>query len=448
MNVNSGIPTCSDGTGAPPDQILASVDEWAIMSLPVRNLEALSLSSAADAPRFEVSEPTLEEVEALDALIVQLDPARWGRPCGTSADCPAGGTCEDGVCEAPVTGVWESKPQAGSPDGYILPVGGYDATLGGPMVYAGYGGANLGTPKNDVFVYIGGAWQLVPVSSPKPPGGCCLGFARDATRGVSWTFGGGAAHDDLWSFDSATRSWTQVARAGLWPPSNIYDPMAFDINRGRAVFVAGWGGGSTADVWEWDVALQQWHHRGGDLPWRHRFALGYDARRGEVILFGGAGRTSAAIYPWNADVPLNETWAWNGTSWTRRMPTTSPPPRSLGALGFDSDRNRLVLYGGREANDGAGATWEWDGSNWHPTAGASGAFQANGVVLSYDSARRRTVAYGYSGTAEYYTVGNSCAQASECGNGQCIDGVCCAQSTCQPGWACNTNQWPGECAQF
>jgi hypothetical protein len=42
---------------------------------------------------------------------------------------------------------------------------------------------------------------------------------------------------------------------------------------------------------------------------------------GKLVLFGGKRSPS---YPAQ---PLNETWEWDGTTWTQRTPPTSPPPR-------------------------------------------------------------------------------------------------------------------------
>ena len=62
--------------------------------------------------------------------------------------------------------------------------------------------------------------------------------------------------------------------------------------------------------------------------------LAYDAVRGRVVLFGGysAGPTA-----------FNDTWTWDGTSWTLLNPTIKPPGRALGTMAFDSLRGRMIL---------------------------------------------------------------------------------------------------------
>ncbi len=56
-----------------------------------------------------------------------------------------------------------------------------------------------------------------------------------------------------------------------------------------------------------------------------------------VIIFGGSGDQGF----------LNDTWSWNGSSWTL-LATTGPAPRSMGHLAYDRKRDRVVLFGGRK----------------------------------------------------------------------------------------------------
>ena len=46
-------------------------------------------------------------------------------------------------------------------------------------------------------------------------------------------------------------------------------------------------------------------------------AMGYDAQRGEVVLFGGFDGAVS-----------DETWVFDGQDWSRRFPTVTPPPRA------------------------------------------------------------------------------------------------------------------------
>ena len=69
---------------------------------------------------------------------------------------------------------------------------------------------------------------------------------------------------------------------------------------------------------------------------RHGHALGYDSARGRVVLFGGINDSTGY---------LSDTWEWDGNVWTQRTPAQSPPARGV-ALAYDSARGRIVLFGG------------------------------------------------------------------------------------------------------
>src|SRR5687767_15007505 len=88
---------------------------------------------------------------------------------------------------------------------------------------------------------------------------------------------------------------------------------------------------------------------------RSQFATAYDSLRGVTVLFGG-------LFP--GVVRSDETWEWDGTTWTRRSPVSSPAARAGHAMAFDAARGRVVLFGGQSAVGVTRETWEWDGITW------------------------------------------------------------------------------------
>jgi hypothetical protein len=67
---------------------------------------------------------------------------------------------------------------------------------------------------------------------------------------------------------------------------------------------------------------------------------------------------------WSNDpTPLAETWVMGRDGW-RRVDTVQPPPRRGSRLAFDSSRQRVVMYGGFDADGLLTDTWEWDGRSW------------------------------------------------------------------------------------
>jgi hypothetical protein len=84
------------------------------------------------------------------------------------------------------------------------------------------------------------------------------------------------------------------------------------------------------------------------LPARTRGLDGRTPFARAIRLFGGIGSSSI----------LNDTWTFNGTSWTE-VRVSNPPPARHGAAMATLD-NEVVLFGGGRVND----TWTFDGTTW------------------------------------------------------------------------------------
>mgnify|MGYP001563435487 CR=1 FL=1 len=122
---------------------------------------------------------------------------------------------------------------------------------------------------------------------------------------------------------------------------------------------------------------------------RDGHVMAYNTVSGKVILFGGYNTTTSTC--------LNDTWEWDGTNWTQLFPATSPPPRNLFAMVYDSARQRMVFFGGTNPNITPGTyddTWEWDGTNWTKVISATKLEQRYEQGMAYDSFRQKVVMYG------------------------------------------------------
>src|SRR5438045_437701 len=82
-----------------------------------------------------------------------------------------------------------------------------------------------------------------------------------------------------------------------------------------------------------------------------------------VIFVGLLGLLGGALFS-------DATAAAPSGSWTQVFPATSPPPRGAGGMAFDAARGNVVLFGGavrtsgQSSNSSYGDTWTWDGTNW------------------------------------------------------------------------------------
>jgi hypothetical protein len=117
-------------------------------------------------------------------------------------------------------------------------------------------------------------------------------------------------------------------------------------------------------------------------------AMAYDAAIGKVILFGGYG----------VDGFLGDTWVWDGKAktWTQLFPATSPSPRGT-ALAYDSNTHQVVIFGGQNQDEGfrfLGDTWTFDGTDWTQQFPASSPSPRANFPMAYDLNIGEVVLYG------------------------------------------------------
>jgi hypothetical protein len=107
----------------------------------------------------------------------------------------------------------------------------------------------------------------------------------------------------------------------------------------------------------------------GTLAPRGASSVAYDPLSRKILLFGG----HLGPYDTNSGPPFcDDTWAWNGTDWTQLHPAHHPSARAWAAMAFDTQANRLLLYGGGTFYDmgttSHDTTWHWNGSDWQSVA--------------------------------------------------------------------------------
>ena len=95
--------------------------------------------------------------------------------------------------------------------------------------------------------------------------------------------------------------------------------------------------------------------------------MAFDPTIGRLVLFGGLSCDSCIT------TLYGDTWTYDGTTWTQQMPATRPDAREGAAMEFDSATNQLVLFGGQGFDPLCGGcgivkdfneTWNYDGTTW------------------------------------------------------------------------------------
>jgi hypothetical protein len=95
---------------------------------------------------------------------------------------------------------------------------------------------------------------------------------------------------------------------------------------------------------------------------------------------------------------LNDTWSFDGTTWTQIATQSAPPARAAAQMTYDSVTQKVVLFGGFNGtylND----TWLWDGSTlqWTQATPAHHPTAVTGPMLFPDPDGRADVFGGYDG---------------------------------------------------
>lgn len=127
------------------------------------------------------------------------------------------------------------------------------------------------------------------------------------------------------------------------------------------------------DTWEYDGTNWTQIFLTGSLPVpRSGAKLVYNSTRKLSVLFGGISN------PNNSRGDLADTWEYDGVSWTQ-INIFGPSPRENFGMTYDSNRDKIVLFGGQNTSiiGANGETWEF-GSPLRPVV-----VQTSGDVLVY-----------------------------------------------------------------
>jgi N-acetylneuraminic acid mutarotase len=123
------------------------------------------------------------------------------------------------------------------------------------------GGDSAGYPMKTVYMYDPAATSNNWVKKNDFPGGvrdAGVGFAIGNTGYVGCGFDGTGVHNDLWKYNEATDSWTQVLNN--LPVAELMFPGCFVINN-KAYVVTGAtaaGTGETSQMWQFDPVTENW----------------------------------------------------------------------------------------------------------------------------------------------------------------------------------------------
>jgi len=208
--------------------------------------------------------------------------------------------------------------------------------------------------------------------------------------------------DDTWGYDFETNTWMNMEPA-VKPPGRAYHAMAYDSGSDRVILFSGSSAvGPLNDTWAYDFGANEWTNMtpASSPPVRSNHAMAYDSQSDRVILFGGGDSATGF---------LNDTWAYDFATdtWTNMTSAAKPSGRYYHAMAYDLRSDRVILFGGGSAgylND----TWSYDfnTNTWTDMAPAVSPPTLYGHAMAYDSESDRVILFGGVTTMIYAIVTN------------------------------------------
>lgn len=212
-------------------------------------------------------------------------------------------------------------------------------------------------------------------------------IAYDSKRNVILRFGGNA-WVGLYEYDGIT--WKSRSLT-MEPSLREGHGGAYDAKRGKFVIFGGVDKKKTKlnDTWEFDG--RTWTPRIflPKSPPAGRGRLVYDSNRGLCV--------------WTSFSNPMQTWEYDGKTWAQKSTKTTPDSTDRFGVAYDSNRKVVVLYGGDTKTSASASTWEYDGLDWKRIATKGSAGQRIWHDLAYDAKRKRVVLCGgHRYTGGYY----------------------------------------------
>src|SRR5207249_3986926 len=296
------------------------------------------------------------------------------------------------------TNTWTNMAPVVSPPGRSSPAMAYDSTSGRVILFSGW---NFGTP-NDTWAYDFNVNNWTRMDSPATPSPRIYhAMTYDAQSDRVILFGGedtAAVLGDTWAYDFSSNGWTNADPATR-PVRRVYHAMAYDAQSDRVIFFGGdLAGGLFNDTWAYDFNTNAWTDMAPGLspPATLCDAMAYDSESDRVILFGGYV---------NGGGVSNDTWAYDfkANTWTDMDPLVKPHGRYNHAMAYDSASDRVILFGGYDSGSNFNDTWAYDFNTnaWTDLDPPAKPPVRSQHAMAYDSGSDRLIMFGGVGSPGY-----------------------------------------------
>lgn len=301
---------------------------------------------------------------------------------------------------------------SGAPPDRVFHAAVWDAQASRLLIFGGYDGSY----RNDLWQYASaGGWTLLTADGAdgSPHGRLGHGAAWDTQSNRLLVFGGfaGYRYNDVWQY-TASGGWRQPVPDGNAGPPLARDAhtAAWDTQRDRMLVFGGMAGDDNLfrkDLWSF-ASPGGWQRlvpddAVGAPPRRGSSAATWDTQANRLLVFGGFHVEGTDFYT------LNDLWAYSSDSGWKLLPDQGgdgpPQPRHSHVAVWDAQGQRLIVFGGSNYND----LWAYTAAgSWQRLTpqGAPGApAPRSAAVGAWDSEGNRLLVFGGAltpATADYY----------------------------------------------
>lgn len=249
-----------------------------------------------------------------------------------------------------------------------------------------YGGMTGLEEHHQTWTWNGSSWTLQNPASAPPDSDPSFAFpmAYDSVRNVCVL----VAEDTIWEWDGAT--WSQILTTVL-PGAGSGSAMAYDSQRQRMVLFASDYSNPNSKTLEYNGT--DWELKSpATVILEHSYStMFYDSVRQDIIMFGG-------FYNSGTSYVCNDTYRWDGTDWTLLTPAQSPPPGADYSSAFHPGLGTGFVINGIQSSQTAysfeSGMWSWDGTTWSAISAGDRPSPRHDSAMAWDSDRQRIVLFG------------------------------------------------------
>jgi hypothetical protein len=208
------------------------------------------------------------------------------------------------------------------------------------------------------------------------------------------------AYNDTWSYDYDTNSWQN--RSPVDTPYAVLPAYAYDpVDEVTLLF----GTGPDClinETWSYSASANLWSNLqpANAPPYRAFSSAAYDSQSDRLVVYGGFADMDRLVI-------VNETWSYDfkSNAWTNLTVAYSPPPAYAHTMVYDSESDRIIMFGGFSMERGfLNGTWSYDldSNTWTNRTPLLSPPARNGASTVYDPISDRVLIFGGYAVNEYF----------------------------------------------